>query len=145
VKGIPLKILIFRLSISFIVSKRYQISRPTQSRMFYFSPSRLRSASYKFAVTNSVAPEPESSSPHLLQLATDPYPKPVESNPHPQPISLRSILIPSSHLHLGLPRGWLSHQYPVLYPVLSHARHLSRLISLLDLIFLMMFGDGYKL
>jgi hypothetical protein len=41
-------------------------------------------------------PEPEGSSPHSQQPASDPYPQPGESTPHPQPISLRSILIPSS-------------------------------------------------
>jgi hypothetical protein len=39
-------------------------------------------------ITNSVAHEPEGSSPHS-QLATGPYPDPVESNPHPNPISLK--------------------------------------------------------
>jgi hypothetical protein len=33
-------------------------------------------------ITNSVAQESEGSSPHSQQLATDPYPEPVESNPH---------------------------------------------------------------
>jgi hypothetical protein len=35
-------------------------------------------------LTNSVAQEPEGSSPHSQQPATGPYPEPVESNPHPQ-------------------------------------------------------------
>jgi hypothetical protein len=34
--------------------------------------------------------EPEGSSPHSQQLATGPYPEPVESNPHP-PANLRKI------------------------------------------------------
>jgi hypothetical protein len=34
-------------------------------------------------LTNSVAQEPEGSSPHSQQPATCPYPEPVESNPHP--------------------------------------------------------------
>jgi hypothetical protein len=33
-------------------------------------------------LTNSVAQEPEGSSPHSQQLATGPCPEPVESNPH---------------------------------------------------------------
>jgi hypothetical protein len=33
-------------------------------------------------LTNSVAPEPEVSSPHSQQPASDPYPEPVESTPH---------------------------------------------------------------
>jgi hypothetical protein len=32
--------------------------------------------------SNSVAQEPEGSSPHSQQLATGPCPEPVESNPH---------------------------------------------------------------
>jgi hypothetical protein len=34
-------------------------------------------------LTNSVAQEPEGSSPHSPQPATGPCPEPVESNPHP--------------------------------------------------------------
>jgi hypothetical protein len=45
-----------------------------------------------------VAQEPEGSSPHSQQPATSSYPEPVKSNQHPpKSISLRSILIPSSH------------------------------------------------
>jgi hypothetical protein len=41
-------------------------------------------------LTNSVAQEPEGSSPHSQQPATGPCPETVESNPHPpKPISLR--------------------------------------------------------
>jgi hypothetical protein len=32
--------------------------------------------------TNSLAPEPEGSSPHSQQPANDPYPEPGESTPH---------------------------------------------------------------
>jgi hypothetical protein len=35
--------------------------------------------------TNSVAPEPEGSSPHSQQPASGPYPEPGESTPHPLP------------------------------------------------------------
>jgi hypothetical protein len=46
---------------------------------------------------NSVAPEPEGSSPHSQQPANCPYLEPGESTPHtPQPISLRSIWFHSS-------------------------------------------------
>jgi hypothetical protein len=34
-------------------------------------------------LTNSVAPEPEGSSPHSQQPANTPYPEPDESTPHP--------------------------------------------------------------
>jgi hypothetical protein len=49
--------------------------------------------------TNSMAPEPDGSSPHSQQPATGPYLEPGQSTPHtPKPIFLRSILIPSSQL-----------------------------------------------
>jgi hypothetical protein len=55
-------------------------------------------------LTNSVVQQPEGPSPHSQQLTIGPYPEPVKSNPHPpQPLSLRSILIPSSHLGLFVP------------------------------------------
>jgi hypothetical protein len=51
-------------------------------------------------------------------------------SPHPTPISGRSILILSSHLHLSLPNGfyslWLPHQDPVHTSLLSHTRHMTR-------------------
>jgi hypothetical protein len=75
-------------------------------------------------LANSVAQEPEGSSPHSQQPATGPCPEPVESNPHPpsQSPSLRSILIPSSHLHLGLPSGLFPSGFPTktLYTFLSY-------------------------
>jgi hypothetical protein len=49
------------------------------------------------SITNSVAPESEGSSPYSQDPATGPYPEPTGStlHPPPQPISQRSILIPS--------------------------------------------------
>jgi hypothetical protein len=83
-----------------------------------------------YRLTNSVEPEPEGSSPHSQQPANGPYPEPGESTPHPQPISLRSILIPSSNLRLGLPSCLLSfrlsHQNPVHVSPFSHACHMPR-------------------
>jgi hypothetical protein len=47
-----------------------------------------------YGVTNSVAQEPEGSSPHSQQLAAGPYPDPVESNT-PPPSSQSDYDIPN--------------------------------------------------
>jgi hypothetical protein len=62
--------------------------------------------------TKSAAPEHESSSPCSQEPATGPYPGPTESTLHPQPVSLRSVLIPFSHLCLGLPSGPFHSGFP---------------------------------
>jgi hypothetical protein len=68
-------------------------------------------------LTNSVAPEPEGSSPHSQQPATGPYPEPTVSNLH----SAASLpKIHSDPILTSTPWSsrwslsfWLSHQYPV--------------------------------
>jgi hypothetical protein len=61
-----------------------------------------------------VAQEPKASLPYSQQPATGPCPEPVESNPHsPKPISLISVLAPSSHLRLGLPSGLFPSGFPI--------------------------------
>jgi hypothetical protein len=75
------------------------------------------------SLTNSVAPETEGSSPNSQQPAICPYPEPTFS----QQISLRPILVPSSHLHLGLPRRLFPSGFPTkgLYNFQSsHACHM---------------------
>jgi hypothetical protein len=103
---------------------------------------------YPLNVTNSVAQEPKGASQHSQQLTTGPYSEPTESNPQPapphQPISWKSILIPSSNLCLGLPSrlfplGFLT---KTLYTVLSHACYIP---CPPHLPWLMLFGDEYKL
>jgi hypothetical protein len=70
--------------------------------------------------------EPEDSIPNSQELSTCSYPKPDQSSPHqPLPTSPRSILILSTHLHLGLPSAfsfWLSHIYVYIYIVRTHPR-----------------------
>jgi hypothetical protein len=74
-------------------------------------------------LTNSVAPEPEGSSPHSQQPAKGLYPEPGESTPRPpQPISIRSILIPSTPWSFKWSFSFaLSHQKPVHVSPLSCA------------------------
>ena len=43
--------------------------------------------------------------PHLQGLSNNPYPEPNQPNYPMMPISSSSILILSSHLRLGLPKG----------------------------------------
>jgi hypothetical protein len=67
----------------------------------------------------------------------------------PQPISIRSILIPSSHLRLDLPSDLYPSAFPtkILYTFLPSptcATCTAHLI-LLDLIYLIISGDKYKL
>jgi hypothetical protein len=49
--------------------------------------------------------EPQGSLPCSQEPSSGPYPELDQSVHTPHPISLRSILILSSHLHLGLPSG----------------------------------------
>jgi hypothetical protein len=81
-------------------------------------------------ITNSVAPEPEGSSPHSQQPANDTYLEPGESTQHP-PTNLPKVhfdpILPST------PRSFewsfsfgLSHQNPVHVSPLSHACHMPR-------------------
>jgi hypothetical protein len=49
--------------------------------------------------------DPDCSLPHSKVPAICPYPEPEQPSPYPNPISWRSILILSSHLHLSLPSG----------------------------------------
>jgi hypothetical protein len=55
--------------------------------------------------------EPEGSLPCSQEPSTGPYPEPDQSNPY-HPISLRSILIISTHLRLGLPSGLFPSDFP---------------------------------
>jgi hypothetical protein len=99
--------------------------------------------------TNFVAPEHEGPWPYLLDPATGLYSDPSQSTPPPQPISLRSILIPFSHLCICLqigffPSGFLTR---TLYTFLSFPMRTTRPAHLipLDLICLVIFGEEYKL
>jgi hypothetical protein len=79
---------------------------------------------------NSVAPEPEGSSPHSQQPANCPYPEPGESTPHP-PTNLRKVHF--DPILTSTPRSskWsfsfgLSHQNPVHVSPLSDACYMPR-------------------
>jgi hypothetical protein len=63
---------------------------------------------------------------HRVHISPPPVPIPSQIDPIPTiPSYLRSILILSTHLRLGLPSGllsfWLSHQYPICIPPLPHS------------------------
>jgi hypothetical protein len=84
-------------------------------------------------LTNSMAPEPEGSSPHSQQPANGPYPEPGESTPHTH----THTSLPKVHFYPILPStSWsskwsfsfgISHQNPIHVSLLSHACHMSRL------------------
>jgi hypothetical protein len=67
------------------------------------------------SITNSVAPEPEGSSPHSQQPANGPYPDPSESTPHPLNQSPEGLFW--SHLHLGLWSGLFPSGFPTKNPI----------------------------
>jgi hypothetical protein len=87
---------------------------------------------YWFAeVTNSVTSETKGSSPFSHNLVTGAYPYPTECTPPSQPISLTSILFPSSHQLLCLPSGLFPSGLAtkinlVYFSLLYHACYLTR-------------------
>ena len=89
--------------------------------------------------------EPGGSMPHSQGLFNNPYLEPNQ----PIPISLRSILIWSSYLRLGLPRGFFPVGVPVkiLKALLSSSILATRPgpLSHLDLITLALLGEQYRL
>jgi hypothetical protein len=86
---------------------------------------------YVFRMINSVAPEPEGSSPHSQQPAKGPYPEPGEPTPTP-PNNLPKIyfhpIFPSTPWSSNWPFSFrLSHQKnPVHVSTLYHACHMPR-------------------
>jgi hypothetical protein len=90
-----------------IVQKLYSTLKMNILMCFTFifvkTTFRTRIERLNVKLTNSVAQEPEGSSPHSQQPATGPCPEPVESNPHPQ------ANLPKIHSHpIFPPTPWSS-------------------------------------
>ena len=92
--------------------------------------------------------QPEGSLPHIQVPATCPYPEPDQSSPRPPHTSLRSILILSSLLYLGLSSDLFLLGFPTktLYaPLLSlKCATCPAYLILLRMIMQIIFGVGYR-
>jgi hypothetical protein len=114
----PLHSRILSWSFIFLFIRRQVISVLTYLLTYRAEPF-LRSCQFLciYLRTSQHFMEPEGSSPCSQELSTGPYPEPYRSSPYlSHPISLRSILIFSTHLRLGLPSGL----FPCGFPTNSH-------------------------
>jgi hypothetical protein len=102
-----------------------------------------------YSRTSQLFMEPECALSCSQELSTDPCPEPdqsnpIQSNPH-HPISLRSILISSTHLRIDLPSGLFSSGFLTIF-LFSPIRATCPVhLILLDLITLIILGEDYKL
>jgi hypothetical protein len=82
--------------------------------------------------------EPKGSSPCSQEPSTGPCPEPDRSSPYHPILSLRSILILSTHLRLGLPNGLFPSGFPtnILYAFLVSPSTKRKLIKISVFLFL---------
>jgi hypothetical protein len=109
----------------FFVSKSHMVccmgnmdghNSPTQGAEPFLRSHQL----YSNSRTSQHFMEPEGSLPCSQEPSTGPYPQPDQSSLYHPILSLRSILILSTHLHLGLPSGLFPSGFPtnILYEFL---------------------------
>jgi hypothetical protein len=95
--------------------------------------------------------EPEGSLPCSQELTTGPYPEPDRSTPYHPILSLRSILILSTHLRFGLTSSIFPSGFPnsILHAVLFYTIRATCppncIIIIIDLINIIILGEEYKL